>query len=47
MGHTYEYRRKKKAVIEGGQAHSRGNHVTTMNDKMEVVASCPFSQEEC
>ncbi|XP_024192898.2 uncharacterized protein LOC112196722 [Rosa chinensis] len=46
-GHTYEYCRRRKNAMEGGQAPPKANHVTSPSDNKEAMTDFWFSREEC
>ncbi|RVX15238.1 Retrovirus-related Pol polyprotein from transposon TNT 1-94 [Vitis vinifera] len=46
-GHTYDYCRRRKNTMGGGQGRSKVNHAATLNEGKEDVTNFPLSQSEC
>ncbi|RVW99352.1 Retrovirus-related Pol polyprotein from transposon RE2 [Vitis vinifera] len=45
--HTYDYCRRRKNTMGGGQGRSKVNHAATLNEGKEDVTNFPLSQSEC
>ncbi|KAL6322677.1 hypothetical protein AAG906_015363 [Vitis piasezkii] len=45
-GHTYDYCRRRKNTMGGGQGRSKVNHAATLNEGKEDVTNFPLSQSE-
>ncbi|KAL6344517.1 hypothetical protein AAG906_002422 [Vitis piasezkii] len=44
-GHTYDYCRRRKNTMGGGQGRSKVNHAATLNEGKEDVTNFPLSQK--